>query len=437
MLSEQIYSPKVRVYFKEVLSTYSAGNYRSAVVMLYTTCLCDLVEKLFELRDFYDDKVAGSIIKLIESEQSTSNSKSSWEKSLVDNVAARTHLLNPDARTYLQHIFDTRNLCAHPALNRDGELMSPRQEIVSGYIRVMLEELLTKPPIFTNRIVDYMSDDLADLRDILHHNNESVKRYINNKYLSRMTDAVYQKTFRSFWKFTFNSQNEDCKNNRNINFFLLKCMFDERPEIVRKEIVDNQDKYNIGKSDQELGFAVVYLGYCPILFSELNEVAQIQIKRVCNESPKLKLFSFFIDGDKREHLRKLRDAEFYPDISAPNSLIHMFSAYAKDGFAGLCLDYFIDVVKHSTSYSTLKQRMQYYILDFLPKMSSSHYKKIFSLFDECTWLKGNFNKTYYANKIWKVAENVCGEDVDKILYESFFSSLSAPQSNNDVDLDCI
>ena len=39
---DNIYSSKTREYFREVLSSYSNGNYRSAVVMLYSVCICDL-----------------------------------------------------------------------------------------------------------------------------------------------------------------------------------------------------------------------------------------------------------------------------------------------------------------------------------------------------------------------------------------------------------
>ena len=70
---DKIYSPKSKEYFKEVVSSYTIGNYRSAIVMLYTVCLCDLIYKLQELRDVYDDRIAKNIIEAIDKERRDSN----------------------------------------------------------------------------------------------------------------------------------------------------------------------------------------------------------------------------------------------------------------------------------------------------------------------------------------------------------------------------
>jgi hypothetical protein len=57
-LSEKIHSGKTRNYFQEVLSSYHNGNYRSAVVMLWSVAVCDIVYKLQYLVDLYEDAVA-------------------------------------------------------------------------------------------------------------------------------------------------------------------------------------------------------------------------------------------------------------------------------------------------------------------------------------------------------------------------------------------
>ena len=53
--AEDIYFAKTGEYFNEVLSNYANGNYRSAVVMLYSVAICDLLFKLQELADMYND----------------------------------------------------------------------------------------------------------------------------------------------------------------------------------------------------------------------------------------------------------------------------------------------------------------------------------------------------------------------------------------------
>ena len=63
---DDIYFTKTREYFQEVLSSYSNGNYRSAVVMLYSVAICDILFKLRELKDMFNDTVADEILKEVE-----------------------------------------------------------------------------------------------------------------------------------------------------------------------------------------------------------------------------------------------------------------------------------------------------------------------------------------------------------------------------------
>jgi len=52
---DRISDPRSKEYFQEVNSSYRNGNYRSAVVMLWTTVVCDLIYKLQTLRDIHND----------------------------------------------------------------------------------------------------------------------------------------------------------------------------------------------------------------------------------------------------------------------------------------------------------------------------------------------------------------------------------------------
>ena len=81
--TDGIYFSKTKEYFKEVVSSYINGNYRSATVMLYSVAICDILFKLQELKDMYNDSVATRILQKIEQEKAESESKSHWEKTLL------------------------------------------------------------------------------------------------------------------------------------------------------------------------------------------------------------------------------------------------------------------------------------------------------------------------------------------------------------------
>ncbi len=53
--SKRIYISKSKEYFKEVLSSYLNSNYRATIVTLYSVFICDVVFKLQQLRDLYNN----------------------------------------------------------------------------------------------------------------------------------------------------------------------------------------------------------------------------------------------------------------------------------------------------------------------------------------------------------------------------------------------
>ncbi len=66
--SDSIYFAKTKEYFNEVISSYANGNYRSAVVMLYSVAVCDLLFKLKELCDishFFQISVYGRFLSFL------------------------------------------------------------------------------------------------------------------------------------------------------------------------------------------------------------------------------------------------------------------------------------------------------------------------------------------------------------------------------------
>ena len=92
--SDLIQDGRTRSYFEEVKSSFTIGNYRSAVVMLWSVVVCDLVFKLQRLSEIHGDTVAQQILKDIDEEQEKNPSSPSWEWNLVIKVKTQTGLLD-------------------------------------------------------------------------------------------------------------------------------------------------------------------------------------------------------------------------------------------------------------------------------------------------------------------------------------------------------
>ena len=83
---ENIYNEKTKNYFEEVLSSYNNKNYRSAVVMLYSVVIYDIIAKIKELDEIYNQEWAKKTIKEINTQRKTAPKSPEWEKLLLEKI---------------------------------------------------------------------------------------------------------------------------------------------------------------------------------------------------------------------------------------------------------------------------------------------------------------------------------------------------------------
>lgn len=425
-LSTHIYFSKTREYFKEVMSSYTNENYRSAIVMLYSVCICDLLFKLQELNDMYNDAIAQSIIERIEREQKESKSKSSWEKILVDNIWNKTKLLDSEAYANLCHLYDYRNLSAHPALNGELNLISPKKEIVAGFIRTSLETILIKPSIFIKDITKIMSEDLNEKRGYILHDKNAFKTYIKSKYLDRMPDLMYQKIFGVFWRFTFRLINADCKNNRIVNYHLLSMMYKIRKDIIDSEIRNNPDKYEISIDDSIEQPIIYFLSNHPSVYPLLSGATKSHIETIIQGNKAYFLLSWFT-SNKSEHIKNIISNKKYIYITDTNYIDHFVKEYEDEGLLDDCLEYLIMVVGDASQYVNAGNRVENYILPYLPKMKFKHFELIFRSIENCQSLRDNYYIDKYCRSIWKYASSQIPKSYDMTQYPHF----KVPESDED------
>ena len=151
----QIFDARSREYFSEVLSCYAAGNHRSAVVMLWSVVVCDLLFKLQHLVDLYGDAKAKAVLTDIGKLQEDNERSPVWETKLVESVAEQTQLLDIAERENLLHLQRQRHLAAHPVVNANFQLHRPNRDTARALIRSALDGLLTKAPILAKHYFNY------------------------------------------------------------------------------------------------------------------------------------------------------------------------------------------------------------------------------------------------------------------------------------------
>ena len=315
-LSEKIHYGKTKDYFQEVLSSYHNGNYRSAVVMLWSVAVCDIVYKLEYLVDLYEDSGAKSILDGIKESQKDNPKSPSWEFELIQHTHEHTKLLDHSEYANLVYLQQQRHLSAHPILDSDRQLHTPNKETVRALIRNTLEDLLIKPPFYTKKIIDELLVDMAEAAPALN-TPQKVKRYLESRYLSKFKPEVELSIYRSFWKLVFKQEDEKCIKNRVINLQTLEVIGNRKAESILNQIKGEKDYYShVSSIPLTLDYLVSYLSKNPKIYDLLNENAKLKIQHNVKTTNTSKICGWFVKENLEVHYKDIlslieNDLRFY------------------------------------------------------------------------------------------------------------------------------
>lgn len=314
----EIFDHRTRDYFREVVSSYQQGNWRSATVMLWSVAVCDIIYKLQYLRDISGDETGKEILDDIEQLQETNARSSDWEGRLIDEIEERTRLLDLADMDHLKHLQRQRHLAAHPVLSGSSELHQPSKDSVRALIRNTLDGLLTKPPIYTNRVFGTLVNDLAESKNVLV-TDEKLRSYVESKYLSRADLKLEIGLIRSLWKLVFRLQNDDCDAHRDINYRALRLLVSRNPSDVSEAVANESDYYsNIAQEGEPARLLIRLLSQYPSFYDSLNNAAKVIIQHVAEIDADARVFAWFLNGSLQDHSEKLIEwigSNDHPDLS--------------------------------------------------------------------------------------------------------------------------
>ena len=306
-LKDNIISKNTSEYFEEVYSCYVHRNYRSAVVMLWSVVVLDVVEKLEILDSLYGDTKAKEILKIIKSRKEANRKSSIWELEIVEKVSNETDLIDITDFVNLKQIQEQRHLSAHPIIKDDISLYSPNKDTTRAMIRSALEVLLTKPPMYAKKIVDNITNDLAKNRGVFENDPQTLKSYVEEKFLKKMSIKTKTKVYRSFWKLVMQLDNEDTSRYRNVTYAFLKVLADS----CKAEIIDTmeRDPNYYSKVDEDyklIPTLIEFLSEVPELYKTLNnDIKTLIDSRIASDSD-LKPISYFKHSTLQEHYAYLK-----------------------------------------------------------------------------------------------------------------------------------
>lgn len=390
--SEKIYFSKTKEYFNEVLSSYHNENYRSAIVMLWSVVICDIIYKLNHLVDIYDDKQAKNILKTIERIQTNNPKSSEWEIKLIEESWNNTQLIDNVEYTYLDFLQKQRHLCAHPVLTGNAELHSPNKETVRSLLRNSLEYVLTKPPFYTSRILDEILSDISNNSSALQ-TERNMRRYLESRYLNKMNSKTEVKIFKSLWKLVFRVEDERCNSNRLINFCALKIIATRNKDEIQAEISSNQDFFsNISENTEIINFLIELISIrdFSFIYEYLTEYAKVQINHKIDTSIDGKIMAWFIKTDLNSHYNDLDNwiSTDHPDFDE-NQIKKLHSLYDSDEWDNLFCKLISTYYGSSTSYNEADRKF-YNLISYIDMFDEDCFRFLLQKIEDNnqTWGRG-------------------------------------------------
>lgn len=392
--SERIYHPKTKEYFREVISSFKNDNYRSAVVMLYSVTICDLIYKLKEASDIYNDTKATEILVEINQRQESSPTSPDWEAYLIENIIKGTRLLDSHEGENLKYLRQHRHLSAHPVLNQVDILFSPNPETALAHIRNIVEGVLSKGALLGGDIFSQFAEDIANEKQYLA-DEHTLKKYIESKYLRPMSPLLENKVFKSFWRIVFKNEDAKCEENRDINYKVLYIML-ERNKSNFLKLLDTEKKYFSIISDKQTicKKMIDLIVDFPEIFELLEDHAIEKLKTKIKAEEALIIKAYFLAESVVKHLIFLSDryhkeemnyyeTRYYINkhVFTRSDIKFLHNLAMQKGFLDVFYILMIEHYKHSTDFSTAEIIYDYCIEPYLNKFNKEQIMELLDAVD--------------------------------------------------------
>jgi hypothetical protein len=419
-LVDNIFNSKTKEYFEEVFETYHINCYRSSVVMLYSVVISDLIFKLEELRDIYNDVTAKGILKDIETIQKGSPASSVWENKLIDDVFSKTSLLENSDFENIRQLQKHRHLSAHPVLNQTSILFKPSKENVKSHIRNMLEGVLTKPPILSIKIFKELVTDLSKNKDRFTEDKE-LERFLNAKYFKSLRKETLHDIFKKLWKLIFKLENEDCNNNREINFKALVIIFKIDTNETLKLIKSEKLYFNETLRGVCMSFLFKLLFDYPKIYNSLSDLTKADIEYEIKSSIKYQFLSWFKYESFSEYNAELYDTLNERGTFSIDKLTYenVKKLYKEFEFKKEFIDLTILIFAKSNVYDCADYNFFSRVEPLLDHFTGDQLIKLLEAINNNNQVAYRGKAKFHNNKIKVYCDSVLGADFDYSGYRHF------------------
>lgn len=424
LAAERITDARTKRYFSEVMISYNCGCYRSAVVMLWSVAVCDVLFKLVQLAEHYGDQIAKSILKEIEAIRSGNPKSPEWEAELIEKVKTRTQLLEAGDHANLMALQNHRHLSAHPVLSASEVLFEPNKETARAHIRNTLEGVLTKPAIMTKKVFDAFVEDLETNSAVLP-DKTSLTKYLSAKYLTHLVPPVEQALFRSLWRLVFRSEDARCEKNREINARALGILYENRREHLKSAIRDERVYFSeVGTQGSRFDYLLRFIGAYPELFAFLTDAARTPLEQAAKVNLSNFARAWFLSPNASAHLDNISQRITQEKQYISGEVYEHILAVASDaGLRTKALDLAIVQFGRSNSFDMADGYFVSLIKPLLPHFSREQLVELVKAIDGNGQIYNRGRAASHHRLITTSIDAVFGGKFDYSLYPKFAESV--------------
>lgn len=187
-LEAGVRDPDSRPHFQEAVRAFQAGAHRAAVVEAWVAVSLDLTNKIRHLAETGDGAARAAIRALDTAiEGRDIPAMQAFERSLLDECERTFELITPREHVELSRLYDDRNLCAHPAFTKPGEVFAASAELVRNHLAAAVDCALSLPPVSGKSIVDNLQRDMDSNS---WPRDADVVDYLREQYFTRTRESV-------------------------------------------------------------------------------------------------------------------------------------------------------------------------------------------------------------------------------------------------------
>ncbi|MDW8681545.1 hypothetical protein Q7W17_05325 [Streptococcus suis] len=425
--TDEIQNETTKRFLKEVVTNIESKNYRSAIVVLYTTMLYDILKQLEDLRDFYDNDSAKAILSEVYDKKSKSPTSPAWETYLIDEIYKRgfiTQTENEDLRA-IQRL---RNYGAHPIIENDNNKVDitlreiKKSEVIlaqENAFDIIFSRQFGLGTKYVDEIFSYAVENIKD--------NRSFSNQFADKYLKRLSRKTYQNLFKLLYKATFVLDDSRYIEKRELLVKILKIVVDFNHdyclEMLKEDnfkifssLPDDLVKSTLYQKKSSKIFALIkFIKLNPIIWEVIPEEKKEIVKGFCDEmfisaDPINDNLSSVRSDERRIFLEKARflssNVFLYDDFSKYfqdlRSMRHNVSTYTRNNYVELS-NY--DYLKIEDWELMVAQCDSFDILDQLKEYMIEYFR------DSATYVGADYNIEIVTSVDFKFSQ----EEVEQLL----------------------